>query len=73
MARNKFYVSPEGTNWKVTFEQQVLSRHATKETALEAARTVAHANQPSQVLVQKQDGTFQTEWTYGDDPYPPKG
>lgn len=73
MARNQFFVSPNGDGWKVTHAGSVLSRHATKDPALAAARDVALKNQPSQVLVQKQDGTFQTEWTYGDDPYPPRG
>lgn len=27
----------------------------------------------SQILVQRHDGTWQTEWTYGDDPFPPRG
>lgn len=74
MARNVYLVLTDGGNWKVTKAGGlVLSTHADKEDALAAARTVAKANQPSQVKVQKQDGTFQTEWTYGDDPYPPKG
>lgn len=73
MARNKYFVSPDGTDWVVTHLQQVLSRHTTKDPALESARAEALSNQPSQVLVQKQDGTFQIEWTYGDDPYPPPG
>lgn len=73
MARNQYFVSPDGDNWKVTHKGRVLSTHLTKDPALDAARTEAIKNQPSQVLVQKQDGTFQTEWTYGDDPYPPPG
>lgn len=73
MARNQYYVSPDGDGWKVTEIGQVLSRHQSKEPALQAARATAEANQPSQVLVQKADGTFQTEWTYGDDPHPPRG
>lgn len=73
MARNRLFVSPDGPNWKVTFERRVLSRHTTKEAAEDAARTIARANEPSQVLVPKQDGTFESEWTYGDDPYLPAG
>lgn len=27
----------------------------------------------SQIKVQRLDGTYQTEWTYGRDPFPPEG
>ena len=37
------------------------------------AKEVAKNQPPSQVVVRKQDGTIQTEYTYGDDPYPPRG
>ena len=50
-----------------------ISRHRLKTAAVRAAIDEAHANPPSQVLVQKQDGQWQTEWTYGQDPYPPSG
>lgn len=72
--RNTYYVSPEGDDWKVTKEGgTVISRHDTKKPAIRAAIDEAHANPPSQVLVQGQDGQYQTEWTYGQDPYPPPG
>lgn len=73
MARRVYYVSPAGANWKVTHQGQVLGTHANKADAIASARRWAKANPPSQVLVQRQDGTWQTEWTYGDDPYPPPG
>jgi hypothetical protein len=72
--RNRYFVSPDGDNWKVTKEGgSVIGHHRLKKDAVRAAIDEAHANPPSQVLVQGQDGQFQTEWTYGQDPYPPPG
>lgn len=39
----------------------------------DAGVNVARANRPSQLLIQRRDGTIEDERTYGDDPYPPKG
>ena len=72
--RNTYYVSPEGQRWKVTREGGVLlGHHDTQRTAIRSAIDIAHANPPSQVHVQRPDGQFRTEWTYGKDPYPPPG
>lgn len=74
MARNVYYVSPRGAYWIVqTAGGYVYSTHSRKEDALEAARQMAYANMPSQVMVQLQNGQWQTEWTYGNDPFPPRG
>jgi hypothetical protein len=37
--------------------------------AVELAKAVGH----SQVVLHGRDGKIQTEYTYGNDPYPPKG
>lgn len=73
MARKLYVVSPDGTNWQVTHAGSVLSRHYTKEQAIQSGRSVAVANQPSQLQVRRANGTIEFEWTYGNDPYPPKG
>jgi hypothetical protein len=44
---------------------QVSSVHRTKDEAVRSARGLAKADQPSQLLVYKKDGTVQTERTYG--------
>jgi hypothetical protein len=44
---------------------QVSSVHRTKDEAVRSARELAKADQPSQLLVYKRDGTVQTERTYG--------
>lgn len=74
MPRTVYYVLTENGDWKVTREGgTVLSTHANKDDAIKAAVTLAKANEPSQVKVQKQDGTWDEERTYGQDPFPPPG
>jgi len=69
----RFFVSPDGNMWKVTREGgTVLSRHRTQGAAIDAGRKVAR-REKGQLIVQRPDGTFRTEWTYGEDPFPPRG
>jgi hypothetical protein len=75
--RNKIYVVTSGPGWKVTCDH--CSRSSIKATQAEAiAEAKAHVRAYpqgtlSQILVQGRDSKFRTEWTYGKDPYPPKG
>ena len=73
MDRKVYHVVPSGARWQVKHEGEVLSYHATKDMAVEAGRKVAKANAPSQLVVHKLDGTFDYEYTYELDPYPPRG
>jgi hypothetical protein len=73
MARKVYRVVPAGGMWQVTHEGAPLSTHDTKPPAVSAGQTVAQANQPSQLVVHRTDGTFEYEYTYGDDPFPPAG
>ncbi len=76
MSKRKTYdVSPKGDQWTVKQRgaDRAVGNFDKKSVAVERAREVAK-NQPlSQVVVRKQDGSIQTEYTYGRDPYPPKG
>jgi uncharacterized protein DUF2188 len=45
----------------------------TKDEAIERARIKANRALPSQVIVHRVDGTFEQEFSYGNDPYPPRG
>lgn len=72
-ARKVYRVLPDGGDWVVKHDGVVLSRHYTKQPAIDAGQKVAKANQPSQLVVHRADGTIEFEWTYGNDPYPPKG
>ena len=53
--------------WKVQAEgaSRATSVHKTKGEAVANARELAGNNQPSQLLVYKQNGTVQSEQTYG--------
>jgi hypothetical protein len=66
--RKVYRVVPNQGNWNVTHNGMVLSHHYRKDTAIDAGRQVARANEPSQLVVHKADGTFEYEYTYGNDP-----
>jgi hypothetical protein len=72
-ARKVYHVVPSAGLWQVKHSGLVVSTHYTKDAAVDAGRRVAKANVPSQLVVHRADGTIETEWTYGDDPYPPRG
>jgi len=77
MARHIYYVLKDGEQWKIRFNNQDFTGYATQKAACRAAVDAAHETgkkgHDAQVLVQGKDGKWQTEWTYGHDPYPPKG
>lgn len=73
MARTHYRVVPDGSIWQLRRERETLSKHTFKYQAIEAGQSIARANPPSMLIIHKADGTIETEWTYGDDPYPPKG
>ncbi|HEV8286384.1 MAG TPA: DUF2188 domain-containing protein [Chitinophagaceae bacterium] len=73
--RKFLYVSPLGTQWKVHWQHDEYGKvFVTKEEAIRHAKKIVSQlaeGQISSIRVQKADGTFQDEWTYGNDPYPP--
>lgn len=73
MARKRYDVVPASGDWEVKHEGVVLSRHNLKDNAVAEGTRVAKANQPSQLVVHRADGTIEYEYTYGDDPFPPEG
>lgn len=50
-----------------------VSDQQVESTAVTAGQTTAKADQPRQLGVHKPDGAIEYDYTYGDDPYPPKG
>jgi hypothetical protein len=78
MARVVYRVLPEAGDWKVTREAVVQSRFSLKHEAVSSGQSRAKSEwetyrQPTQLVVHKSDGTFEYEYTYGDDPFPPPG
>ncbi|KYK38809.1 MAG: DUF2188 domain-containing protein [Theionarchaea archaeon] len=68
--REVYYVSPHGKRWHVKKEKgkRASGVYDTKEEAIVEAKKLAKKATLGQVKVQKKDGTFQTEYTYGEDP-----
>ena len=80
MARTRYIVGPNGAGgWKISYgNNQEAGPYTTQTGAARAAIDAAHAEgkknpDGAQVLVQRPNGEFRTEWTYGNDPYPPPG
>jgi len=75
--RRKLYVLSQLGSWEVRWEgDRTGNTFADKDDAIRHARRVVGAlpqGSCSQILVQKRDGQWQTEWTYGKDPFPPRG
>jgi hypothetical protein len=75
--RKVLYVSPSGSQWKIHWQHETNgSLFDRKEDAIKKAKQMVAAlpeAEVSSIRVQRADGKFQTEWTYGNDPYPPKG
>jgi predicted regulator of Ras-like GTPase activity (Roadblock/LC7/MglB family) len=76
-SRTRLWVSPDGSLWKVHYEEgQVISRHPTQAAAMSQARATVKtlgAGSISQIMIQRPDGRIRLEWTYGKDPFPPVG
>lgn len=79
MARKQYFVSPNGLlGWKVTTGGVTVKTATTQTECSNWAAATARADweirkQPTQVYIQRPDGTFRSEWTYGNDPFPPAG
>lgn len=74
--RKVVYVSPnDNDRWCVKTEgaQRALKNFENKKDAIDFGRQVAKNAELGQLKIQKQDGTFQSEYTYGKDPFPPEG
>ena len=74
--RRVVYVSPnKNKSWGVKGEgaQRALKNFDNKKDAIDFGRQLAKNGDLGQLKIQKMDGTFQKEYTYGKDPYPPEG
>lgn len=74
--RKRVWVSPDGEKgWNVKTEgkSKAAANFEDKSDAIAKAKEIAQNATKGQVIIQKNDGKIQTEYTYGKDPYPPKG
>lgn len=77
MARAQYIVVRHNGEWKISFNGKHYGPYSTQQAAIRAAVDAAHDSGgkgvDAQVMVQGVNNEFRTEWTYGHDPYPPKG
>ena len=73
MDRTRYDVVPKGDEWVVESGGKSTPPLPTKEMAVDAATNRAREDEPSQVVVHKEDGTVQEERTFGSDPDPSHG
>lgn len=77
MARARYFVVLHEGEWKIKFDEKHYGPYPTQRDAIRAAVDAAHESGKkgldAQVLIQGENNQFRTEWTYGNDPYPPIG
>jgi hypothetical protein len=75
--RAHYYVVLYQNQWRITFNDQRYGPYASQRAAIDeadkCARQAHKDGYDAQVLVQGVDNKFRVEWTYGHDPYPPRG
>lgn len=74
MSKGNQYVVRAGAGWGVRGEgnERLTGRYSTQAEAIERGRQIAR-NQGAELRIQGRDGRFREAWSYGNDPYPPKG
>jgi hypothetical protein len=74
MSGKNQYVVRNGERWGVRGEgnQRLTGSFATQREAIDRGRQIAQ-NQGSELRIQGRDSKFREAWSYGNDPFPPKG
>jgi hypothetical protein len=76
MAKRVTYtVGPDDGRWSLKKRggSRATGTFDRKEDAVRRGRELAKAQERGQLVIKKQNGRIQTEYTYGDDPFPPRG
>lgn len=77
MPRAQYFVVKKDGQWKIAHNDNHFGPYPTQRDAIKSAVDAAHKagnlGYDAQVLVQNEQSKFRAEWTYGHDPYPPKG
>ena len=74
--RKIIYVLSHGNQWKVQCDHCGSQVTSTQSEAIKIAKQHVAGlatDTLSQILIQGDGGRFRTEWTYGVDPFPPRG
>lgn len=71
---NRIHVTGTRGDWRVVREggERASATATTKQTAIERARDLAKP-ESGQIIIHGTDGRIQSERSYGNDPFPPKG
>lgn len=74
MSRKNQYIVQTDKGWGVRGEgnERLTGEYKTQREAIERGRNIAR-NQESELRIQGKNGKFREAWSYGNDPYPPKG
>lgn len=74
MSKKNQYVVRNGDGWGVRGEGngRLTGAFDTQAQAIERGREIAR-NQGTELRIQGRDAKFREAWSYGNDPYPPKG
>jgi len=74
MSGKNQYVVRNGNGWGVRGEgnNRLTGAYNTQAEAIARGREIAR-NQGSELRIQGTDARFREAWSYGNDPYPPKG
>lgn len=74
MAGKNQYVVRNGNGWGVRGEgnSRLTGSFETQQAAIERGRDIARS-QGSELRIQNSQGKFREAWSYGNDPFPPKG
>ena len=74
--RTTYRVTPaEDGSWKVKKDgaERATKIYEDKKDAVARGKELAKSTGKGQLVIHKGDGKIQTEYTYGEDPFPPKG
>lgn len=74
MTKKNQYVVRNGDGWGLRGEgnSRLTGSYQTQAEAIERGRVIAR-NNGAELRVQGRDGKFREGWSYGNDPYPPRG
>lgn len=72
--KNQYVVPTDDGGWGVRGEgnSKLTQTFDTQRQAIERGREIAQ-NERSELRIQGEDGKFREGWSYGNDPFPPKG
>ena len=70
----KIHIVPYNGKWAVKIEgnPNPLSTHRTQRRAIGYGKPVARSR-IAELVIHRQNGRFRGAWSYGNDPFPPKG